>query len=392
MLRYTSLLFLATTASACPWHSGAAVDQKWETREVFDLVTGQVPEHGELMYELLEIRRLAALRWDVADREARVDLAYSRLGLGRPEEALRVLSWVRQFSPGRFETLTLQSACHERLGDFERAEAELDEALRLSPDACPGLGDYHLRTLRWLWSHGARNFLGVAYADWPRASVGADYARLCRLVARFPHFADALLVLGDELYRRGADTLAVWAWVRALHLGHPARNEIRRRLETTFVLSRLGEGRSAGAVDEAIAAIEASQEKAQAWRNEYRKSEYLLDLAGRDVSFPAVERELALRGVRRMRGDTVTALPIHERDRAIAARGLMPASPTNETRASTLSGKSRAAAVFALAAAFALVILAGLTGFLFRALWSPRKRRGAGRFHAVCPRRLVGVF
>lgn len=391
MLRFAPLFFLAASASACPWYSGSAADAKWETREVLDLVTGQVPEHGELMYELLEIRRVAALRWDITGFEARLDLAFARLGLGHPEEALRVLSWAQHFSSGQFEVLALESACHERLGDFEKAAGVLEAALERSPEACPGLGDYHARALRWLGAPGTLSFLGVSYADWPRASPGADYARLCRLVARFPRFADALLVLGDELCRRGAATLAVWAWVRALHLGHPADKEIRRRLETTFVLSRLGEGRSAGVVDETIAAIEDRVNESRNWRNEYRKVEYLLDLAGRDVSFPAVEKEMSLRGVRRVGGADLAVLPVFEADRAIAARGLAPVPLTNEASAPPLP-KSRAGAGQALAVAFALILAAGLAGFLMRVLWLPRKRRGAWRIHAMSQRHLAGTF
>lgn len=365
MLRAAPLLLLASAASACPWHACVDDDAAWEPLDVFDVVTGQVPEHGELAIEIAEIRAEAALRWNLLDVRARMELAWARLRLGRTEEALRAVASGSSLAPGRYEWLTLESAALESRGEFAAAAEALGAALAASPDACPRLGDLHWRALRWQAAPGPRDFLGVRYGDWPSASSRADFRSLCHLAARFPRFADAFLVLGDELCRLGAANLAVWAWARARLLGHPARGEIDRRLGTTFVLWRVGPGRSAQAVEEALRAIEARLVVAEKWKDSYRRAEFLAVLSGDEASFPSVEAALARRGVRRAAGEDVEAVPVGPGDRARAARALSVPGP--RAAAPARSGwRLDSVAVRALAAATALIVLAGLVALARR--------------------------
>ena len=351
------LLIASATASAQVRDSDTEREMRGARPDVFDLITGQFPRHGRGYYEIRAIRREARLTCDLVNPVVRNDLAAACLELGLLEKGRAVLRTIESLDPGRPEVLYNLGTCSKLKGDFR-------EAMELVSRA--GGDDLELKMLAWRTGGSEipdvvpiENFLGVAYREWSPAEgrsvdSAGTYDRLLALLVRDPEFADACVVLGDELYRRGAPHLAVWSWVRALHLGHPCVAEIRRRLDVAFFLSSIGNGRDPDAVDSAILGISRQLDAASEWVRRFQKIEYHMALEGRDADFAAVAEECAKRGVRKVGpGDfRMMAVPPAE----LAAAGPQPernsdfpAKPPPAARAAALRALLAAAVLLAAA-------------------------------------------
>jgi hypothetical protein len=390
-------LLAGSVTRACPPEAGASCDS------VFDLVTGQIPVHGETFWTQRETRLDTRLWRNVMDSSSRLGLAEAREALGRRAESLSVLDSMERILPGSPGGAAVRSHVFEECGNHVRAAELLAAARRADPDVCPGLGDFHLRALLWSASpFKEQSFLGERYSTWPAPRpLSADhYARLLALASRRPRFPDAMLVLGDELCRRGAPTLAIWAWVRALELGHPVKDEIRRRLEATFFLWRLGPGRAAAHVDYAIASIQRYLSRSECWLARFQRVEGQLVLEGSEPDFPAILAECTKRGIRKLTpgdcdefpvpgAELAAALPTPDSVRPVPAP--LPAlDPWTEAALRTLA-IAAGTLVLAFLAAFVVSRLAPRSPRKSRSLTLSRfaqrvtsKRRGPPMFGGCC--------
>ncbi len=369
---------------------------------MFDLVSGQVPSHGETYWTLREVRLDTRLRSNIMDLPTRLFLAEARAALGRDGEAGTVLASIEQLDPGNAGAAALLADLRERAGGFLSAAESLSAALLRNQDVCPGLGDFHLRALRWSASQRNIGFLDEPYSTWPTPGAGprVDYFRLLLLATRCPRFPDAMLVLGDELSRRGAQNLAIWAWVRALDLGHPAKSELSRRLETTFFLWRVGSGRAEASIDAAMAAIRRNVSTAERWRTGFQRVEWRLVLEGREPGIAEVLAECRRCGISRAAAGDFAELPIGEAE-LIAAEPRPEPPRSNPARpprldpwtVSALRTLAIAAGTLFLACIACLIVarLAPISPRKSRALTLSRyaqrmrsRRRGPSMFGGIC--------
>ncbi|KAF0246071.1 MAG: hypothetical protein FD180_1065 [Planctomycetota bacterium] len=344
----------------------------------FDIITGQIPAHGETYWTQREMRLETRLRLNLMDPRTRLRLAEARAALGRRGEALSVLASLEKIGPADSGAVGLRAHVLEEMGEAGPAAELLATSLLAISDVCPGLGDFHLRALQWSAApQKDRTFTGERYATWPApGTLSADgYSRLLVLAARRPQFPDAMLVLGDELCRRGAPNLAIWAWVRALDLGHPAKHELRRRLETTFFLWRVGPGRVASQVDDTIAIIRRHFATAGVWLGRFQRVEMQLVLEGREPALVDVLAECTKRGIRKVAASDCDEFPVTAAELAAAAPAQEPA------RASPGAPPSldpwTESALKSLVVAAGTLFLACLAGFILSCFppLSPRKSR-----------------
>lgn len=358
------LVFLAAAASGQVWDSDRERGRPGPS--VFDLITGQFPRHGRTYYEDRALRREARLIRGLFDLETRNDLAAACIQLGEVGRARTILSIVESMSPGRPEVLYNLGACAKREGDFRGALALATRA---------GADELELKSLAWRAGLTAgfsdRDFLGVPYQDWPRAAELAGYEDLLKLIARDREFADAYLVLGDELFRRGVRNLSIWAWVRALHLGHPAVFHIRRRLDFAFYMAGAGGGRDSDPVESAIRGISARLDEARSWLQRFDEVESRLVHEGRDPDFAMVEREGVRRLPRKLSPTSFAAVPVSPAELALAEPPV-PSSTSIERGPEPTAFPWRSL----LCAAFMIAIAWGLSAAL-RSIprWSPRRER-----------------
>ena len=373
-LALLALLLPGSLALACPPTPAA------EAEKVFDIITGQVPAHGETYWTFRELRNEASLRWNLMDARARLLLAEARAALGHADDALAVLSSLESVAPGDAGAAAMRAHVLERSNRRWGAAEALSAGLKSNPQACPGLGDLHLRAIRWEYlPPNGHNFLGELYASWPAPAPGArsdaDYSRLLLLAARRPRSPDAMLIIGDELYRRGAPSLAIWAWVRALHLEHPAKYELRRRIESTVFLWRVGSGRTAFHVDHVIAAIRRQFAAAAVWLARFQRVEMKLVLEGREPTFAEVLADCEKRGIRRVAARDCEECPVS----AVELTAAEPNPSPGRTIATPLPSLDpwTKSALQALGTAAATLLLACLAGFILSCVAprSPRKSR-----------------
>ena len=194
---------------------------------------------------------------------------------------------------------------------------------------------------------------------------------MLELIVRDREFSDAYLVLGDELFRRGARNLAMWAWVRALHLGHPAVFELRRRIHFVIFFTGAGGGRDADPVESAIRGISMRLDEAGGWLRRFEEVESRLVYEGRDPDFATVEREGARRLPRKIGPFDLAAVPVSPAELALAE----PASPPPSTTAP--DPKSLRLPWLSLFSAGLMLALACGLAAVLRSIprWSPPRER-----------------
>jgi tetratricopeptide (TPR) repeat protein len=235
---------------ACAWDSNTIRDEL-QSRDtaLFHLITGQFPQHGTAFYEQQARQAKEALALDSND-EQKVITALNELGvaytkLGQYQEALDQFHRIEKLSPGRYETLSNIGVLYKKMGDYEKAAAFIQRALKIKPEGHMGLGDWYLKMLSYqaaIKRSGRapeRNFLGDIYATWKlnrKQYKGRFLMRsyLEALIRNDRHFPGTYLVLGDYLVERDQKNLALWAYVRALNLGHKNPEAIKIRLQSVL--------------------------------------------------------------------------------------------------------------------------------------------------------------
>lgn len=240
------VLCSAGAALACGWYSGTVEDELDNNADLFELISGQVPHHGELYWTAVLARARSALESRADDRKAKNDEAYALIQLGRFDEAETRLRSLE--SDGAYETLSNLGVLLKKTGRFEESAAFLQKALKLNPQGHLGLGDFYLMRVRFSELATERspekNFLNRPYEfavdremkalavhDWAGEPLGnSEFKRLASLLKADAGFADAYLVLGDELVHRGQLNLALWSFVKAKALSHPRQDMLDARI------------------------------------------------------------------------------------------------------------------------------------------------------------------
>ena len=99
---------LAGVAVACAWDSNTIADELALDRgvELFDLISGQFPHHGDAFYEDQLARGRAALAANPDDWAARNDAAVALMKLRRYDESQVELEALLASDPQRYETLS----------------------------------------------------------------------------------------------------------------------------------------------------------------------------------------------------------------------------------------------------------------------------------------------
>lgn len=331
MLRLLCCLLLPL-APACLWDSDTVRDEARLRPDLWELVSGQVPVHGEAYYRA-RVARLMAM--PAPTREQRNDLAVAWIRLGDLAAADAVLAELRREDPGEYLALSNQAVLRRNQGDFAAAIPLFEQALRLKPEGHLGLGDWTLRAVRYRQRVSedaalaqSEDFLGrprpphLLQAEGFRGGIPWDempeprrrlFDQLILLLRNDRRFADGYFVLGDELVRLGDNNLAVYAYARAKALGHPAPVLLEQRLENQAGQVerwyRAGVRQSSPAPAEggpdapvlpavmATAAAAASEEiqrelaLAAAWNQRFAVEEAIAVAAGRE---PAIEDTLAI--------------------------------------------------------------------------------------------------
>lgn len=115
-------LAIPASAIACMWTTDT-VEEELALRgtELFDLITGQFPHHGQAWYEAEVARTQTALKKDGNDDVARNDLAAALTKLGKHAEAKAEFEALLKKDPQKYETLSNLGVLHKKMGEFTKA-------------------------------------------------------------------------------------------------------------------------------------------------------------------------------------------------------------------------------------------------------------------------------
>lgn len=228
---------------ACLWDTDTLSDEIKLQANTLDLILGQFPHHGDAYYKL-RIRRLSEVKRP--DLEMLNDIAVAHVRLGEFNKAEKFLAEALTINPKSYKTLSNIGVSAKKQGDFTKAADFISKALKIKPAGHMGLGDWYLKALLWRSKHEkineqtpiAHNFL---YKSYKESFNDSDYgsgetdsrekskSRPAQMVKNDQSFADGFLVLGDYLTEKGDLSLAFLAHTRAMMLGHQNPDEIRRR-------------------------------------------------------------------------------------------------------------------------------------------------------------------
>jgi tetratricopeptide (TPR) repeat protein len=314
---------LAGTASSfCIWDTDTIRDEMQTKASDFDLIAGQFPHHSKGYYEARVKQAEAKLTTDPTDISARNNLAVALLKLGRWEQSLAQFQKIEAQAPGRYETLSNLGVLYKKWGKPAEAADYTAKALAIKPSGHLGLGDFYLKMLRWQADRKANpetvpttSYLGYAYtaSTWsvfPRNAKKAEREawaeRIKALVRSDRTFADAHFVLGDYYHTRWDLNLALWAYSRALQLGHPNPAACNARIAAIFKHWREAVKHRGGTVGAPAATVQAIQSKLTAygaWQTKFEalEAEMIAAKGLANVDFATVEAALKARGVNRFR-------------------------------------------------------------------------------------------
>lgn len=318
---------IAGTASAfCIWDTDTIRDELQTKANDFDLIVGQFPHHSKGYYEARVKQAEAKLAADPTDIAARNDLGVALLKLGRWELSLEQFQRIEQQEPGRYETLSNLGVLYKKWGKPAQAAEYTAKALAIKPAGHLGLGDFYLKMLKWQADRKANpntkpatTYLGYTYESgiWRVFPKGADEAarakwvdRIKALVRSDRTFPDAHFVLGDYYHTRWDLNLALWAYSRALQLGHPRPDACNARIAAIFKHWREAVKHRGGTVGDQAATVKTVQAKLAAygaWQTKFEALETELIAAQglAAVDFAKVEAELKARGMERFRPEAV---------------------------------------------------------------------------------------
>jgi tetratricopeptide (TPR) repeat protein len=198
LLAIVLVLAISTLVIASPdshqWIVQGAADlqaEKYaEALKKFDGAVRSDPRDSEAVYfqgaALNRLRRPKdALQW--LEQAARMgyrgvglafDTGWALLRLGRWEEAISQLKYFEIVAPGRAKTSEFLGRAYLGLGDYDQAEAKLEEAMRRDPDVAPTALVY-LAALeeRRGNSQRARQYLETIVRDAPQSPIAREVAQ-----------------------------------------------------------------------------------------------------------------------------------------------------------------------------------------------------------------------
>lgn len=316
---HQAIILIAMLSCSCLWDSDTLRDEARLRPDVWEVISGQFARHGEAYYR----SRVAAIGAVAApDRTQRNDLAVACIRLKDLAWAEKVLTALRAEDGHEYEALSNFAVLRRNQGRFAEAVPLFEEALKLRPDGHLGLGDWTLRAVRWQARVAddptlaeREDFLGRPRATEVEPFLGGkeatsvawdklpaetqEHLRLLMLLLRnYTVFAEGFLTLGDELAAVDDNTLAIYAYVRALDLQHPAAALVRQRVHSvatrvgrwTGPLHGMDEHGNERTVDEIIAAARGELAKCAQWQEDFARLEAVRVAAG---TLPSFEETLA---------------------------------------------------------------------------------------------------
>lgn len=318
-------LAAASAHALCIWDTDTIRDELQTKASDFDLITGQFPHHSKGYYEARVKQAEAALAKDPKSIVARNDLAVALLKLGRYEESKAQFATIEAQQPGRYETLSNLGVLHKKWGKFAEASDYTAKALAIKPSGHLGLGDYYLKMLRWQAANSEpaprriqpqATYLGYKYTDSyykvngkhpNEAARQAHFEKIKALVRSDRTFADGQFVLGDLYHSKWDLNLAMWAYVRALDLGHPRADIITQRMGEIFKhwaeAAKHKGGRKLESRESTVGRMRSWLKTYTRWQSKFEAVE--AELIAKDglakVDFKRVEAELKRRKILRMR-------------------------------------------------------------------------------------------
>ena len=242
-----SSIFFAFPSSACLWDRDTLRDEQKLQPDIYDLLTGRIPHHGDAYYEA-RVKRLTAK--DGLSASEKNDLAVALVRLKQFDPAREILAELLKRNAEDYFTLSNLGVLEKKRGNYSVAADYIRKALAIKPEGHMGLGDWYLKQLEYraeLETNASNvpehDFLGErykesfrpAFMEAHRPSVGGATGGnsklnfLKRLIQNDNTFPDGYLVFGDYLANTGQLNLAFIAYTRAIDLGHRNPNEIRRR-------------------------------------------------------------------------------------------------------------------------------------------------------------------
>lgn len=335
------VVLLPTLASACIWDSDTLQDELQSRSSAFDVITGQFPQHGRAYYAKRLERSTELLQRASESIEVMYDVSASHMRLGDYTKGIELLDKVNGIAPGRYKTFSnlgvayyLKAANGGDNGDYESAHAFTKKALEKQQDAHFGAGWLFLKMIDWkstLWETGVPGtfFVGGAYGNRWKSSIRGELKKraqaqrspsdseakakidpikpLLTLLRAHPEFADGYFVLGMNLHNEWNLNLALWAYVRALELGHSNPKAIHKQIDEVYAhwtdLLKHRQQRSNQTLmskDDTLQAIRKQLKVSSAWLTSFQDAEAKLIAKTGDLpDFEAVTKALAAQGIKR---------------------------------------------------------------------------------------------
>lgn len=330
---------LAGATGACIWDSRTLSDEVAYDVDLMEALIGYIPTHGPAFHENRLLFSRAPIVGTFLAGEFGLDRAVSLMELGRLDEAEEELQEALRDHPGEYRILSNLGVLAERRGDLGEAVRLTRRALEVNPAGHPGVGDLYLRMLEWRAARAAggdpaRDFTGRRYDAGAEAgflvpapgSVPVGEGSLLALIKAAPRFPDAYLVLGDLLRSQGREGEALWAYLRAEDLGHPAEAAVGARADELLARFRawwwMARFDSELSFDPAAARREAREwfARGDRWREEFHRTEARLAEGDHpQPTFQEVRGEVEGRGAYRLPGALVPKDRIGSRLRTLAS-------------------------------------------------------------------------
>ncbi len=323
---HQAFLVIAMLSLSCLWDSDTLRDEARLRPDVWEVISGQFARHSEAYYRS-RVAAISAL--PTPDRVQRNDLAVACIRLKDLAWAEKVLTALRAEDAQEYEALSNFAVLRRNQGRFAEAVPLFEQALKLRPEGHLGLGDWTLRAVRWQARvvedptlAEREDFLGrpraaevdmfltgkeVTSVAWDKLPADTqEHLRLLNLLLRnYTVFAEGFLTLGDELAAVDDNSLAIYAYVRALDLQHPATALLRQRIRA--VATRVG--RWSGplhsiddhgierTVDEILAGARGELAKCTRWQDDFTRLEGVPVAAGKQPSFEETLAACTAKGI-----------------------------------------------------------------------------------------------
>ena len=314
-------LIVCSPLWACMWDTDTLRDEYGKNRTVYDLIVGQFPHHGTKYYEARVKLLLGKDRLTVLEQH---DLGVGYVRLGDFDRAKVVFHSLHDDHPDSYEVNSNLGVMYKKMGDFEKAYHFIKRALEIKPEGHMGLGDWYLKRIEYeLREEDSEilNFLGMKYLEdediykYDKNFIFDDSMKMIRrglieisndevnmmlervrlLIHNDYKFADAYVVLGDLLMRRGDKHMAVRSFMRAKQLGHNQTDIIDERInEIHEHWADIQSGYDGFVYDknkeELWSDFKIELEKVNGWSEAFEKEESKLVAEG---SFPSFEETLS---------------------------------------------------------------------------------------------------